>query len=111
MADKRQTTAHMKPAERSDAPEVEAGDKEVRIVVLTHGWVLVGYYRKTAYGVHLDQSAVVRVWGTEHGLGQIAIGGPTKSTVLDPQGYTDAPHSAVIFTIKCDGENWLKHLV
>ena len=60
-------------------------DKDIRILVLHRGWVVVGYYSATDSEVTLRQAAVVRRWGTTKGLGEIAAGGPTAATILGRQ--------------------------
>ena len=46
-------------------------------------------------------TSVIRVWGTTAGLGEIALKGPTKDTVLDFAGTVDVPHSKVLSVIYC----------
>ena len=76
-----------------------------RIVVLQAGWVFIGQYHaatatKPAY---LTDANNIRVWGTTAGLGEIAMKGPTSSTILDPVGIVllDTPTS-ILFTIPCE---------
>ena len=78
--------------------------KDKRIVVLTNGWVFVGEYHsptktKPAY---LEDASCVRRWGTDAGLGQLALKGPQEETQLDPCGVLliDNP-AAVLFHIPC----------
>ena len=84
---------------------VQAGRPDKRIVVLQAGWVFIGEYHaatKTA-PAHLTEASCIRKWGTTAGLGELALLGPTKDTVLDPCGVLllDNPQ-AVLYTIKCD---------
>jgi len=55
----------------------------LRIVILQRGWVFVGRFTRTGNDCLLTNAAVIRIWGTTKGLGQIAEGGPTSITVLD----------------------------
>lgn len=75
-----------------------------RIVVLTNGWVFMGLYHEAAgkAPAFLTEAQNICVWGTTAGLGEIALNGPTKNTVLDPCGMLvlDNPQ-AVLFTIPC----------
>ena len=57
-------------------------DNEIRIVVLQRGWVVVGRYAATDTEVTITDASVIRVWGTDRGLGQLSTG-PTDSTILD----------------------------
>jgi hypothetical protein len=75
------------------------------IVVLDSRWVFIGEYTR-ALGTtpaFLSDASCVRVWGTTAGLGQLALKGPTKETVLDFCGMVvfDNP-AAVLFTIPCE---------
>lgn len=71
------------------------------IVVVQAGWVLIGDVAESAKFVEVSNASVIRVWGTERGLGQIALTGPTKDTILDPCGEVSVPVHAVLLRIKC----------
>jgi hypothetical protein len=75
------------------------------IVVLDSRWVFIGAYtRATATApAFLAEASCVRVWGTTAGLGELALKGPTKDTVLDYCGMVvfDNP-AAVLFAIPCE---------
>jgi len=83
--------------------------KEKRIVIVQSGWVFVG--DKTAAPhvlstIRLENASVIRVWGTERGLGQLALYGPQKDTILDPCGTVDLPLTAVLGEMHCDPGAW-----
>ena len=68
---------------------MEANDDHVtmkacRIVILDRGWVVVGWVGISGDDVTIEKASVIRVWGTSKGIGEIASGGPTKDTILDP---------------------------
>ena len=71
-----------------------------RIVILTYGWVMIGEYDLSDTTVRLTNASVIRKWGTERGIGQIAISGPTKDTILDPCGTVEIPVASVVATMK-----------
>lgn len=77
------------------------------IVVVEAGWVFLAeaVTPEVAYGVlpalTLKSASVIRVWGTSAGLGQIALKGVTKDTILDFTGTITVPHSKVIAIIPC----------
>jgi hypothetical protein len=76
------------------------------IFVLDRGWVLTGFtpsnppYGNRPYGTITD-AAVIRLWGTTAGLGQLAERGPTERTILDPLGSVWVPEHAIIFYLLC----------
>lgn len=82
----------------------------IRIVVMNKGFVSVGKYRRDGDEVILENAAVIRRWGTERGLGQIAEDGPTAHTVLDKTPTERIPMHAVIKTIECVEKKWKKSL-
>jgi len=75
------------------------------IVVLPHGWVLMGdgEYNEDGRLVLMDAN-VVRRWGTAKGLGELALSGPTSTTVLDPC-HGRVIVSDVLFTIDCKSDD------
>lgn len=77
------------------------------IVVLHRGWVVVGDLAKDGNEIVLSNASVVRKWGTTKGLGEIALNGPTKSTVLDPCGTVRANDLAVVMTLECAADKWV----
>ncbi len=72
-----------------------------RIYVLTGRWVLIGETAFQDSHVRLTDASVIRRWGTTKGLGQIALEGPQKETVLDACGTVTFPVSAILFSIDC----------
>lgn len=75
--------------------------KQLRtIVTLESGWVFTGY--EQAPGIFTD-AACIRRWGTQNGLGQLALSGPTSNTTLDPCGTLKVSERKVIFRLDCPG--------
>lgn len=79
---------------------------DIRIVVLQRGWVIVGRYSQDGQQCFVDGGHVVRRWGTKKGLGEIAEGGPTKDTVLDPIPWAQFHELTALFTLACEEEKW-----
>jgi len=52
----------------------------------------------------LTNASVIRRWGTTRGLGEIALNGPTKDTVLDPCGAVVVPAHQVLMRLACTYE-------
>ena len=74
-----------------------------RIVILPYGWVMIGNYsvNPETKETTLTDASVIRRWGTTRGLGEIAISGPTKDTILDPCGTVEIPAGSVVSSIRC----------
>lgn len=77
---------------------------EKRIVVVESGWVFIGMWHppEDERPAFMTEASNVRVWGTTAGLGELALNGPTESTVLDPCGIVIFDNLAAIrFTHPC----------
>jgi hypothetical protein len=74
--------------------------KNVRILVLQRGWVVVGEYSEQGDECVLSNASVIRIWGTTQGLGELR-GGPLENTILDPCGTVRAHKLAVVMQIEC----------
>ena len=74
-----------------------------RIVVLKERWVFIGLWHDATdqEPAYLTEAACIRRWGTTAGLGQIALSGPTKETILDPCGIVVIEREALLFSIPC----------
>jgi hypothetical protein len=81
-------------------------NSKVQIAVIDGGWVMVGNCEAGAKTVTLTNAHVIRVWGTTKGLGEIALNGPTKATVLDKIGVAFIERAQVRFLIACDDSKW-----
>lgn len=85
----------------------EAGPPSpVRIVILQRGWVMVGRFSQDGQNCTLTNAHVIRRWGTTKGLGEIAAGGPTSTTALDPAGTVRLHELGIIATLDCDEARW-----
>ena len=77
------------------------------IVVVEAGWVFLAdsvthvWVYEALPVLRLHSANVIRVWGTTAGLGEIALKGPTKDTVLDFVGDVDVPQTKVLAMIPC----------
>ena len=81
-------------------------DAPIKIVILQRGWVMVGNLERTGSDCVLKNAAVVRVWGTKRGLGEIAQAGPTKDTILDKCGTVHFDWLTVVAAIDCEASKW-----
>lgn len=94
-------------------PDTITINGDVKIVVLQRGWVVVGRLSIDPLDKdqrRLENCAVIRVWGTTRGLGEIAFGGPTSKTVLDKAPAMTFHVLTIVTAIDCDGEKWRSHL-
>jgi hypothetical protein len=93
----------------SKRPEEYEGD--VKIVILQRGWCMVGKFERDGSECKLHNASVIRTWGTTKGLGEIAEGGPTSSTVLDKtNGLVEFDYLTVVATISCNEDSWEDYL-
>lgn len=81
-------------------------NSKINIVVIDAGWVLVGETVSGDRIVTITNAHVVRVWGTDKGLGQIAMDGPTSKTVTDKIGVAFVERSHIQFMIACEDSKW-----
>ena len=73
-----------------------------KIFIVKLGWVFIGDEKETRNGViTVENASVVRVWGTERGIGELAIKGPTKKTVLDRVGTIEIQEASLLARIRC----------
>lgn len=79
-----------------------------QIVILQRGWVFVGLMTKKGSECELTDAATIRNWGTTKGLGEIAEGGPTASTKLDPCPLVRFHYLTMVGQIECNEKNWSK---
>ena len=79
----------------------------LKIVILQRGWVMVGKLERNGSDCTLHNASNIRRWGTTKGLGEIAVGGPTKDTVLDKcYGEVQFDYLTIIASISCKEEKW-----
>ncbi len=77
------------------------------ILVLQRGWVVVGdVIEEMDDRLELANASVIRRWGTTKGLGQLALEGPQKATVLDVCGTVLAHPLSIVLQIPCKEDAW-----
>ncbi len=84
--------------------------KDIRVVILQRGWVLVGEYSRVGDECFLANSRSIRQWGTTKGIGEIVENGPTNKTVLDLGGLASFHRLTVVCDFQCNADKWLSHL-
>lgn len=65
-----------------------------------------GRFERDGDMITLTDAQVVRVWGTTRGLGEIAAGGPTAATKLDPAGTVTCHVLTTVAMLDCDPGRW-----
>ena len=85
---------------------------EFAIIIADRGWVFVGefesYKDEISSGYLIKDAKNIRIWGTKNGLGEIALNGPTKETVLDNYGTVKIPLHSIIGIIESKADLWKK---
>ena len=76
------------------------------IVVADRGFVYVGDVNIVSDWCNVTNARNIRQWGTERGLGQLALEGPTPKSVLDAIGTVRIPMRAVISVIDTEAAKW-----
>jgi hypothetical protein len=76
------------------------------IIVADRGFVYVGDCRVDEQFAIVTNARNVRYWGTERGLGQLALEGPTDKTKLDTVGTVRIPARAIISIIDTEAVKW-----
>ena len=77
------------------------------IVVVDRGFVYVGDVEHDGDWCVITNARNIRYWGTERGLGQLALEGPTSKTKLDPASTVRVPSRAVITIIDTEASKWI----
>jgi len=80
--------------------------REIKIVILQRGWVMVGRFSRVGSDCKLHDASVIRIWGTTRGLGEIAQNGPTEKTILDKCGKVEFDYLTVVAAISCEVKKW-----
>lgn len=78
----------------------------LQIVVLQRGWVYVGEVTQVGDEYFIRNGACIRNWGTTRGLGEIASGGPTANTKLEPVPEVRFHEAGKIFMIVAEVQLW-----
>ena len=78
------------------------------IAVLDRGFVYVGQIAHDGDWCIITNARNIRYWGTERGLGQLALEGPTDKTKLDAVGTVRVPAHAVIHIVDTGQALWSK---
>ena len=76
------------------------------IAVLDRGFVYVGDIEHDGEWCIITNARNIRYWGTERGLGQLALSGPTDKTILDNVGTVRVPARALISLIDTEAAKW-----
>ena len=77
-----------------------------QIVVLQHGWVVIGSVEKSESEIIISDCSVIRIWGTSNGLGEIAENGPTNKTKLDKCPPISVHPLSVVLFMNVNEDKW-----
>lgn len=94
---------------KKDKNDEQLNDKDIRIIIQPWGFVLLAEYYRKGPLVILKNSYMIANWGTKEALGELALKGPTKNTVLYKEGENEMHHIMIIRTIKCNNKVWKEY--
>ena len=80
--------------------------ERMQIICCHRGFVFVGMVSDKESEVVIRDASCIRKWGTTKGLGEIAIGGPTAKTILDPCGTVRVHPLSIVARIDCEESKW-----
>lgn len=79
---------------------------KMTIWVLDNHWCIIGVLvKETDESIKVSDAMVIRRWGTNEGLGQLAIEGIRPETILDRQPPTTIYKNQITFSMEC-AEIW-----
>jgi hypothetical protein len=78
----------------------------LQIIIAQRGWVFIGNVERSGDEVTINNAKCVRRWGTTKGLGELALNGPTRATVLDDMGIVRLHALAIVAAIDCEETKW-----
>lgn len=90
--------------------EEKEDNRDIRIVILQRGWVMVGEFKQEGSKCSLDGTSVLRIWGTSRGLGEL-VNGPLPYTKLDPAGHVEFNELNVVASIRVNSAKWSKYVL
>lgn len=70
-----------------------------QIIIAQRGWIFVGDVSQDGVTVTIQNAKNIRRWGTSRGLGQLAMSGPTGSTVMDDMGIVSLHELSIVARI------------
>lgn len=89
------------------ASDVVKTDSPIKIVILQRGWIAIGYYEEEENDMCVLSGAyIIRSWGTNQGLGQLALEGKQSSTKLDKTGTIRFHKLTSVGIIDCVKSKW-----
>ena len=81
-------------------------NSNIKIVILQRGWVMIGRWSQDGDMCTLEDTRVIRRWGTTDGLGQLAIHGKQEETKLEKTGNVTFHMLTTIAIIDVDDKLW-----
>lgn len=88
------------------AKKTNSVPSKMQIVILQRGWVAIGDYSVKNEECQLTNAAIIRIWGTTKGLGEIAETGPLTNTKLDRSPDLRFHPMTVIARMDVNESNW-----
>ena len=81
-------------------------DHGLCLLVADNAHVWFGHVVTDMRWAHISGARIVRRWGTERGLNQLATEGPRANTILDDPSDVLVASSKVIAIIPCEVSRW-----
>lgn len=91
---------------RADSVKREPSVKQ--IVILPRGHVAIGDFSQDGVNCKLTNAAIIRIWGTKNGLGELAQNGKQPNTILDPCPTLRFHEATIIARMDVNEEKWPK---
>jgi len=96
--------------EETKTNECSFDGSRIKIAILQRGWVYIGKYSENGDACKLENAYCIRRWGTEKGLGQLALEGKQDETVLDKAGIVQFHKLTTVALIDVDDKLWEKEI-
>lgn len=95
-----------KPCEEAKPVPYSVEQHGLALLVADRGHVWVGNVSNDTQWAYVKDARIVRVWGTDKGLNQLAVEGPRPNTKLDMPADVRVAMRAVIAVIPCNAAAW-----